>query len=94
MFEAFEFYQVNSYDIPTFLSINNYLKRNNVFGKDILKILKISTDIDTLNKTYYNLKSEIKNLELEKDILLYYGTSSYSLQPLPLNKSNYNYYRY
>ena len=58
MFEAFEFYQVNSYDIPTFLSINNYLKRNNVFGKDILKILKISTDIDTLNKTYYNLNQK------------------------------------
>ena len=26
MFEAFEFYQDNSYDMPTFLSINNFLK--------------------------------------------------------------------
>ena len=94
MFDSFEFYQEHSYDIPTFLSIDNYMKRNNVFGKDILKVLKTSTDIETLNKTYYNLKSEIKNLELKRMYLLYNPTSSYSLQPLPLNKPNYNYYRY
>ena len=94
MFESFEFYLEHSYDIPTFLSIDNYMKRNNVFGKDILKVLKTSTDIDTLNKTYYNLKSEVKNLELKRMYLLYNPTSSYSLQPLPLNKPNYNYYRY
>ena len=94
MFESFEFYLEHSYDIPTFLSIDNYMKRNNVFGKDILKVLKTSTDIETLNKTYYNLKSEIKNLELKRMYLLYNPTSSYSLHPLPLNKQNYNYYRY
>ena len=94
MFESFEFYLEHSYDIPTFLSIDNYMKRNNVFGKDILKVLKTSTDIDTLNKIYYNLKSEIKNLELKRMYLLYNPTSSYSLQPLPLNKPNYNYYHY
>ena len=74
IFDAFEFYQEHSYDIPTFLSTDNYMKRNNVFGKDILKVLKTSTDIDTLNKTYYNLKSEIKNLELKRCI--------YSIMPL------------
>jgi transposase len=94
MFESFEFYLEHSYDIPTFLSIDNYMKRNNVFGKDILKVLKTSTDIDILNKTYYNLKSEIKNLELKRMYLLYNPTSSYSLQPLLLNKPNYNYYNY
>ena len=94
MYECFEFYQNHSYDIPTFLSIDNYMKRNNVFGKDILKVLKTSTDIETLNKTFYNLKSEIKNLELKRMYLLCNPTSSYSLQPLHLNKPNYNYYRY
>ena len=94
MFESYEFYLEHSNDIPTFLSIDNYMKRNNVFGKDILKVLKTCTDIDTLNKIYYNLKSEIKNLELKRMYLLYNPTSSYSLQPLPLNKPNYNYYRY
>ena len=94
MFESFEFYMEHSYDIPTFLSIDNYMKQNNVFGKDILKVLKTSTDINTLNKTYYNLKSEVKNLELKRMYLLYSPTSSYSLQPLPLNKPNYNYYHY
>ena len=63
MFEAFEFYQENSYDMPTFLRINTFLKLNNVYGTDIVNVLKTSNDIDTLNKTYYNLKSEIENLE-------------------------------
>ncbi len=94
MFESFEFYMEHSYDIPTFLSIDSYMKRHNVFGKDILKVLKTCTDIETLNKTYYNLKSEVKNLELKKMYLLYNPTSSYSLHPLRLNKPNYNYYRY
>ena len=94
MFDSFEFYQEHSYDIPTFLSIDNYMKRNNVFGKDILKVLKTCTDTETLNKTYYNLKSEIKNLELKRMYLLYSPTSSYSLQPLTLNKPNYHSYRY
>ena len=95
MFEAFEFYQENSYDMPTFLRINNFLKLNNVYGTDIVNVLKTAKDILNLNKIYSNLKIEINNLEQKRLKLLYYSHSSYSLQPLPpLNKPNYNYYRY
>jgi hypothetical protein len=94
MFEAFEFYQENSYDMPTFLRINNFLKFNNVYGTDIVNVLRTAKDILNLNKTYSNLKIEINNLEQKRMKLLYYSHSSYSLQPLPLNKPNYNYYRY
>ena len=94
MFEAFEFYQENSYDMPTFLRINNFLKLNNVYGKDIVNVLRTAKDILNLNKTYSNLKIEINNLEQKRMKLLYYSHPGYSLQPLPLNKPNYNYYHY
>src|SRR5687768_11782276 len=38
MFESFEFYQEHSYDIPTLLSINNFIKSNNISGKDIARV--------------------------------------------------------
>ena len=91
---AFEFYQENSYDMPTFLRINNFLKINNVYGTDIVNVLRTANDIINLNKTYSNLKIEINNLEQKRMKLLYYSHPGYSLQPLPLNKPNYNYYRY
>ena len=56
MFEAFEFYQENSYDMPTFLRIKNFLNLNNVYGKDIVNVLRTAKDILNLNKTYSNLK--------------------------------------
>jgi len=94
MFEAFEFYQENSYDIPTFLTINNLLKINNVYGKDIVNVLRTASHVNTLNQTYYKLKTEIRSLEHKR---MYYSNSNYSnysLQPLPSNKTNYNYYHY
>ena len=91
---AFEFYQENSDDMPTFLRINTFLKLNNVYGTDIVNVLRTANDILNLNKTYSNLKTEIKNLEQKRMKLLYYPNPGYSLQPLPLNKPNYNYYRY
>ena len=39
---AFEFYQDHSYDIPTFLSINTFLERNDIYGKDIVNVLRTS----------------------------------------------------
>ena len=94
MFECFEFYQENSYDIPTFLSINNFLKRNNIYGKDIVNVLRTANDVINLNQTISNLKTEINRLEGKRMSLSYYYHSRYSLQPLPSNKPNYNYYRY
>lgn len=40
MFECCEFYQEHSYDIPTLLSIANFIKRNNVDGKNIVNVLR------------------------------------------------------
>ena len=62
MYEYFEFYQ-NSYDIPTFLTINNFMKRNNIYGKDIVNVLRTANDVINLNKSISNLKSEIEKLK-------------------------------
>ncbi len=94
MEDCYEFYKEHSYDIPTFLSINNFLERNDIYGKDIVNVLRTAKDFLNLNKTYSNLKIEINNLEQKRMKLLYYSHPGYSLQPLPLNKPNYNYYRY
>jgi hypothetical protein len=92
MFETYEFYRDYQYDIPTLLSINNFMKRNNVSGKDIVNVLRTVNNVINLNQNYSNLKTEIKYLEQKRMNLLYYSTSPYRLQPLPLNTPNYNYY--
>ena len=94
MYECFEFYQVWQYDLPSFLSISSFMKRNNVSGRDILNVLRTANDVITLNQTLSNLQTETKYLEQKKTCLLDYSPSPYSLQPLPLNKSKYNYYSY
>ena len=70
------------------------MKRNNIFGPDIANVLREANDINNLNKTYYHLKTEVKNLEQKRMYLLDYLRSPYALQPLPLNISKYNYHRY
>ena len=67
MHECFEFYQDHSYDIPTFLTINNFLKRNNVYGKDIVNVLRTANDVINLNQTILNLKAEIEKLKQTKN---------------------------
>ena len=67
MFEAFEFYQENSYDMPTFLRINNFLKLNNVYGKDIVNVLRTANSVINLNQTILNLKAEIEKLKQTKN---------------------------
>ena len=66
MFEAFEFYQENSYDMPTFLRINNFLKLNNVYGTDIVNVLRKANSVINLNQTILNLKEEIEKLKQTK----------------------------
>ena len=61
----------------------NFIKRNNVDGKDIVNVLRTAKDIFNLNKTYSNLKIEINKLEQKRMNLLYYSNSPSSLQPLP-----------
>ena len=33
MEECYEFFQMCQYNIPTFLSIDNFMKRNNIYGQ-------------------------------------------------------------
>ena len=63
MFECFEFYQQDSYDIPTLLSINTFLGRNDIYGKNIVNVLRTANDVINLNQTIINLKTEIEKLK-------------------------------
>jgi hypothetical protein len=78
MFESFEFYQDHSYDIPTLLSINTFMKRNNIFGKDIVNVLRSANDVINLNNCISNLKSECETWQRVKNH--YYNAP---LEPLP-----------
>ena len=63
MEDCYEFCQEHSYDIPRFLSINTFMKRNNISGEDIVNVLRTADDINNLNKTYHNLKNEIEKIK-------------------------------
>jgi len=62
MFEAFEFYEDHSYDIPKFLSIHIFMKRNNIPGKDVVNVLREANDVINLKEKISNLKAEIEKL--------------------------------
>jgi hypothetical protein len=91
MEECYDFFQECQYDIPTLLSINNFMKRNNVYGKDIANILRTAKDVINLNQMYSNIKNEIEKSRQLKNNLQY---SQYyylpPLRPLP-NRTNWNY---
>ena len=90
MFESFEFYQEFSYDIPTFLSINNFIKRNNISGNNIANVLKTANDVINLNQIISNLNTEIKRLEeMKNNYLLNQNTHRPQLLPLGLPKYCY-----
>jgi hypothetical protein len=80
MFEAFEFYQDHSYDIPRFLSINIFMKRNNISGNDVGNILREANDVDNLKQIISNLKTEIEKLKQTKNNYSLYQ----NMQPVPL----------
>lgn len=91
MEDCYEFFQECQYDIPTLLSINNFMKRNNVYGKDIANILRTAKDVINLNQMYSNIKNEIEKSRQLKNNLQY--SQNYYLPPLrPLpNRTNWNY---
>ena len=88
---AYEFYQDYQYDIPTLLSITNFIKRNNVYGKDIANVLRTANDIINLNQIYSNLKDEIEKLkQMKNNYLLNQNTNYQPLLPLgPLPRYYY-----
>jgi hypothetical protein len=93
MFEAFEFYQENTYDIPTFLSINNFLKRNNICGNNIANVLREANNVNNLNQTFSNLKAEIEKLKQTKNNYSLNQNTNYLPQLLPLGLPKYYYER-
>ena len=66
MEECYEFFQMCQYDIPTFLTIDNFMKRNNISGKDIANVLRKANSVINLNQTISNLKREIEKLTQTK----------------------------
>lgn len=78
MYESFEFYQDHSYDIPRFLSINTFMKRNNISGNDVVNVLREANDVINLNNTISNLKSECETWQRVK-----YNHDNAPLEPLP-----------
>ena len=92
MFEAFEFYQDHGYDIPTLLSINTFMKRNNIAGNDVVNVLREANDVINLNKIISNLKAEIEKLKQMKN--KYSFQILPPLQPLPKYSSPWNSYYY
>ena len=92
MFEAFEFYEDHSYDIPKFLSIHIFMKRNNISGNDVGNVLREANDVINLNQIISNLKAEIEKLEQMKKKLNFQVLPP--LQPLPKYPSPWNSYYY
>ena len=74
-----------AHEIPSLLSIANFMKRNNLSGKDIANILRVARDTAQLNKTNLTLKEEISKLRQMKNgyIKTIENHQLPSLQPLP-----------
>ena len=88
MFESFEFYLDHSYDIPTLLSINIFMKRNHTSGNDVVNVLREANDVINLNQIISNLKSECETWQLVK-----YNHDNAPIEPLP-KKINWYYSNY
>jgi DNA-binding Lrp family transcriptional regulator len=87
MFEAFEFYQDHSYDIPRLLSINIFMKRNNISENDVVNVLREANDVINLKQIISNLKTEIEKLKQTKNNYSLNQNTNYQpllpLGPLP-----------
>ena len=84
MEDCYEFYQEHSYDIPAFLSINTFMKRNNLAGEDIVNVLRKANSVINLNQTIFNLKTEIEKLNQTKNNYSLNQNTMKNLQPVPL----------
>jgi hypothetical protein len=83
MYECYEFYKDYRYDIPTLLSINNFMKRNSMYGKEILNVVRTAKDVANLNQIHSNLKTEIEKLKQTKNNYSLNKNTTYQ-QPVPL----------
>ena len=67
MEDCYDFFQMCQYDLPTLLSINNFMKRNNIDGKNILNILRQTKTIRNLQLNQVHLQNEIIKLQQTKN---------------------------
>jgi hypothetical protein len=67
MEDCYEFFQMCQDNIPTFLTIDNFMKRNNISGPDIANVLRKANSVINLNQTILNLKGEIEKLNQTKN---------------------------
>ena len=88
MEDCYEFYKEHNYDIPTLLSINNFLERNDIYGKDIVIVLRQANNIINLNQTILNLKGEIEKLKQTKNNY----SLNQNMKPVPLGPLPRYYY--
>ena len=65
--ECYEFYQECRYDLPTLLSINNFMKRNSAYGNDIANVLRQAQTIANLQIHLTIIKKEIERLQKVKN---------------------------
>ena len=84
MYECYEFYHDYEYDIPRLLSINNFIKKNNIQGKDIATVLKEAKDILHLQSYRSEIKNEIEKLKQTKNNYSLNQNTMKNLQPVPL----------
>lgn len=94
MKKLYNIYIENEFHLDFLFKIYYFMKRNKISIRDSENVLRAANNLINLNQTYSNLKTEINSLEQKRMRLLYYSHSGYSLQPLPFNKPNYNYYHY
>ena len=95
MEDCYEFYHEYSDDIPRFLSIATFMKRNNLTGEDIVNVLRKANDIINLNQNISNLKAEIERLKQTKNnYTLNQNTNHQPILPLGLPEHYYRYYNY
>ena len=92
MEECYDFFQMCQYNIPTFLTIDNFMKRNDISGPDIANVLRKANSVINLNQTILNLKAEIEKLnQTKKNYLLNQNTNYQPLLPLGLPQYYYRY---
>jgi hypothetical protein len=73
------------------LSINNFMKRNNISGNNIANVLREANNVTNLNQTFSNLKTEIEKLKQTKNNYSLNQNTNYLPQLLPLGLPTYYY---
>ena len=71
-------------NISTFLTIETFMKRNNISGPDIANVLRKANNVINLNQTILNLNGDIEKLKQTKYNYSSNQNTMKNLQPVPL----------